>query len=216
MRAHLPETLRGSAPDLPGFGGAEPLADTGLEGYAAWIAGAAGALGAPVMLVAHSMSAKLALRVAAEHPELVASLVLAAPTTPGPEPMAPGDRRKQLESFGDAAGARAAVEEEAHELAAEVADRLVEDRLAASRTAWDWWLARGSLDDIEADLARVRAPVAVIVGAQDARLGEAAQRRHLTSRLTTPATLRVLARCGHFVPVEQPVALAAAIVEHAG
>ena len=216
VRAHLPEALRGQAPDLPGFGGAAPLAETDFDAYAGWIADTAHALGAPAVLVTHSMSGKLALRVAAEHPDRVASLVLVAPSTPGAEPMAPGDRAEQAAAFGDADAARTAVEGEAHSLAPGVVERLVEDRLAASRVAWDWWLVRGSLLDVGPDLARVRAPVAVVVGAQDARLGEAAQRRHLLPRLVASARLRVLPDCGHFIPAEQPRALADAIVEHVG
>lgn len=215
VRAHLPEALRGAAPDLPGFGAGSPLADTSLEDYATWIADSVRELGAPATLVAHSMSAKLALRVAAIHPELVASLVLVGATTPGAEPMAPGERAKQLASFADAAAARAAVEEEAHSLEPQVAARLVEDRLATSRIAWTWWLTRGSLADIGPDLAGVGAPTSVVVGAQDRRLGAAAQRRHLLPRLSGPATVCEIPQCGHFVPVEQPAALAAAIVEHA-
>lgn len=215
VRGHLPEALRGEAPDLPGFGGAEPLAQTSFDAYAGWIAARVAALDGPAVLVTHSMSGKLALRVAAEHPQRVASLLLVAPTTPGAEPMAPGDRAELTAAFGDAAAARTAIEGEAHSLAPEAAARLVEDRLAASRVAWDWWLSRGSLLDIGPDLARVRAPVTVVVGARDARLGEAAQRRHMLPRLSRSATLRVAPNCGHFVPVEQPGALAAAIVEHA-
>lgn len=215
VRGHLPGPLRGAAPDLPGFGRVDALADTSLEGYAAWIADAARALGGPATLVGHSMSAKLALKVAAAHPEHVASLVLVAATTPGAEPMAPTDRAEQMAAFADADAARTAIDKEAHALEPQVVARLVEDRLATSHAAWAWWLSAGSLDDIGPDLAKVRAAVTVVVGAQDARLGEAAQRRHLLPRLKTSVTIRVIPRCGHFVPVEQPGALAAAILEHA-
>ena len=216
VRAALPEPLRGEAPDLPGFAGRAALSDTSLDGYRDWLEAQVATLGAPAVLVAHSMSGKLALALAAARPERVARLVLVAPSTPGAEPMAPGERALQRERFGDEHAARTAIEAATHGLDAQATARLVEDRLAASRTAWDWWLGAGSLDDIGPRMAAVRAPVAVVVGADDDALGEAAQRRHLLPRLSSQATLSVVPACGHFVPVEQAGALAAAILEHAG
>ncbi len=212
VRERLPAELRGDAPDLPGFAGAPDLPAVTFDGYVDWIDARMGP--APARIVAHSMSGKLALALAARRPDRVASLVLIAPSTPGAEPMAPDDRRELLARFGDRASAREAVAADGRALSPAALDQLVEDRLAVSLAAWRWWLAAGSLLDIGPEMARVTAPVDVIVGDGDAHLGEAAQRRHLLPRLAHgPARLHIVSASGHFVPLEQPDALAAKLKE---
>ncbi|TNC24179.1 alpha/beta fold hydrolase [Amycolatopsis alkalitolerans] len=72
--------LRVYAPALPGFGGTADLpADRrNLRGYGDWVAAFAEAAGiaGPVTLVGHSFGGGVAIRVAHDHPDLVARLVL--------------------------------------------------------------------------------------------------------------------------------------------
>jgi pimeloyl-ACP methyl ester carboxylesterase len=214
VRRRLPDALRGDAPDLPGFGGAPDLPETSFDGYVDWVAARVGRAPGGAHLVAHSMSGKLALALAARRPGLVASLVLVAPSTPGAEPMGPHDRAHHLARFGDPEAARRAVLGSAHALPPEALDTLVKDRLAVSRRAWDWWMEAGSLLDVGPEMAGVAAPVHVVAGAQDAALGEAAQRRHLLPRLAHgPVHLHIVSASGHFVPLERPDALAAVLRE---
>ena len=63
-------------PDLPGHGGSAPLPAPSLSAFADV---AAGLLDEPATVFGHSMGGVVALRLAERHPELVRSLVLAAP-----------------------------------------------------------------------------------------------------------------------------------------
>jgi pimeloyl-ACP methyl ester carboxylesterase len=77
-----------TALDLPGFAHS-PLPsdnDLSLDGFAGTVAEVARTLGRPVHLVGNSLGGTIAVRVAAEHPELVASLTLVAPALPDLRP----------------------------------------------------------------------------------------------------------------------------------
>lgn len=63
-------------PDLPGHGGSSALPAPSLAGFADVVAGL---LDEPAAVFGHSMGGVVALRLAERHPELVRSLVLAAP-----------------------------------------------------------------------------------------------------------------------------------------
>jgi pimeloyl-ACP methyl ester carboxylesterase len=74
--------------DLPGFAHS-PLPsdnDLSLDGLASTVAEVARTLNTPVHLVGNSLGGTVAVRVAAEHPELVASLTLVAPALPDLRP----------------------------------------------------------------------------------------------------------------------------------
>ncbi len=74
--------------DLPGFAHSPlPLdADLSLDGMVRAVADVARAANGPVHLVGNSLGGTIAVRVAAEHPELVASLTLVAPALPDLHP----------------------------------------------------------------------------------------------------------------------------------
>lgn len=72
------EGLDALALDLPGFGGSspEPPEPMGAAGYAAAVAPALEACGERVVLLGHSFGGRVAVHLAADHPEKVAALVL--------------------------------------------------------------------------------------------------------------------------------------------
>lgn len=73
-----------SAVELPAHGAdATPVADATLDAYAARVAGAIDAAGAPVTLVGHSMAGMVITRVAEDDPDSVAALVYVAAYLPG-------------------------------------------------------------------------------------------------------------------------------------
>jgi len=77
-----------TALDMPGFAHS-PLpsdGDLSLDGFASTVAEVARTLNRPVHLVGNSLGATIAVRVAAEHPELVASLTLVGPALPDLRP----------------------------------------------------------------------------------------------------------------------------------
>jgi pimeloyl-ACP methyl ester carboxylesterase len=74
--------------DMPGFAHS-PLpsdGDLSLDGFASTVAEVARTMNRPVHLVGNSLGATIAVRVAAEHPELVASLTLVGPALPDLRP----------------------------------------------------------------------------------------------------------------------------------
>jgi pimeloyl-ACP methyl ester carboxylesterase len=74
--------------DLPGFAHSPPLPDSdlSLDGLASTVAEVARTIKRPVHLAGNSLGGTMAVRVAAEHPELVASLTLVAPALPDLRP----------------------------------------------------------------------------------------------------------------------------------
>ena len=196
-------------PDLPGFGGtAAPAPDPSLDGYAA--AFAALSPPRPWIAVGHSMGGKIALAAALDRPAGLAGLVLIAPSPPTPEPMTPKDRRKTLASFGDLDDARSHFEEiTEHTLSSEQFAACVADELAVDRIAWDWWLERGSRDDISGATATLTLPVLVLTGDNDTVLGPNIA-PSVAARLAG-AQLETVAGAGHLVPLERPDAVAGAV-----
>ena len=84
VAVQLKDSFDCSAVDLPGFAHSPlpPGKDLSLDGLAGTVAEVARTLGGPVHLVGVSLGGAIAVRVAAEHPELVASLTLVAPALP--------------------------------------------------------------------------------------------------------------------------------------
>ena len=84
----LKDSFDCSALDLPGFAHSPPPPgkDLSLDGLAKTVAEVARTTNRPVHLVGNSLGGAVAVRVAAEHPELVASLTLVAPALPDLRP----------------------------------------------------------------------------------------------------------------------------------
>lgn len=92
--AALPAGFRGIAPDLRGFGGSAPLAVDATRGLGDWaddlhnlmetmgLATATAAGGRKAHLVGWSMGGGIALRLAMDHADMIASLTLIAPLSP--------------------------------------------------------------------------------------------------------------------------------------
>ncbi|GAA1762638.1 MULTISPECIES: alpha/beta hydrolase [Streptomonospora] len=78
----------GEAPDLPGFGGSPPPpdGDYSIDAHAGAVARLIGAGRHPVHLIGNSMGAAVAVRLAAERPDLVRSLTLVSPALPDLRP----------------------------------------------------------------------------------------------------------------------------------
>lgn len=88
LMGELAPQVEGIAPDLPGFGHSPPPpdGDYSVDGHAAAAAEVVREAGAPVHLVGNSLGAAVAVRLSAEHPELVRTLTLIAPALPDPWP----------------------------------------------------------------------------------------------------------------------------------
>ena len=214
----LPSGLRILAPDLPGHGTASDLR-LDLAASATRLAQLIG--DEPALVVGYSMGGRTALRLALDHPERVAGLVLVGATAGIDDP--------------DERAARRAADEV-------LAERIERDGVAAFL---DTWLAQPLFDDLEIEpddraarlanspaglasslrltgtgtmdppwwdeLARVSAPTVVAWGERDAKF--AALGRRLIDAIGPNASATVLPG-GHAAHLEHPEAVAATISGH--
>jgi pimeloyl-ACP methyl ester carboxylesterase len=142
------------APDLPGFGRTDGPPYLTVPEQAAWVARWGDAIGlGPAAYAGHSVSCQTALRLAADEPERVTALVLAAPTG---DP-APFRRARQALGF---------VADPVFEPPSLV-PWVAEPYLRAGIPRWlrTWWAA--GRDDAMAAARRAKAPGIVIVGRHD-------------------------------------------------
>jgi pimeloyl-ACP methyl ester carboxylesterase len=211
---HLGGRFEIVALNLPGFGGAaDDLHAGSVHDYAAWVNKEIARRDLHrFVLVGWSMGAKIALACALRRPNGLQGLILVAPSPPGPEPMTADARQAERDAFGDPSAARRALRQVASaDFGGEALEAAVADRMAASRSAWDFWLDVGSREDLTQAVEGLDLPILVITGDQDEHLGPAAAAQHVTPQLPD-VTHRVVAGSGHLIPYETPAALAAEIV----
>ncbi|MDQ3107280.1 MAG: alpha/beta hydrolase [Actinomycetota bacterium] len=200
--------------DLAGFGGAtpEPAEAMGSAGYAAAVAGVLDELTPPAVVVGHSFGGRVALHLAATHPERIAALVLTGvpklvrPTDPAPKAPLGFRVAKALHRRGL------------------MSDEKMEQRRRASGSA-DYRNAPSVImrnvlvavtnESYEEQLRAVRCPVELVWGELDtaAPLAMAKQAAEVL-RASTEVTLTALPGIDHFTPTAAPEALAAAIGRH--
>lgn len=210
-RADFEQVLQGLdavALDLPGFGvSPAPPEAWGAADYAELVAGAMTELGGErYVLLGHSFGGRVAVRLAARHPDLVAALVLTG---------VPGLLRR--------APSRPAA---AYRLARRLhAARLLSDarmeRLRQRYGSADYRAATGVMRDVlvrvvnesyEDDLAALACPVELVWGADDAAAPLGVAER--AAELAPDARLTVLPGTGHLTPLVAPEALREALRRH--
>lgn len=194
----------GIAPDLPGFG-ASPVPDEviGADAYADIVTGILGTFERPPVLVGHSFGGRVAVCLAAKHPDLVGPLVLTGVPLirlqTGQRPEIGYRLVRWLNRVGLMSDERL-------------------EREKRSRGSDDYRSATGIMRDIlvkvvnesyEGQLSRITTPVHLLWGGNDTdvplSVAEAAQ------AILEVSSLDVLADVGHFVPLEAPDALRAAV-----
>jgi pimeloyl-ACP methyl ester carboxylesterase len=220
-----------TAVDRPGFGGSESRGeDHTISGNARLIAGLVRALGlARPVVVGHSHGGGVALRLAADAPELVGGLVLLAPAAyPSPDPPALLDRVTALPVLGEGLAAW---------VGPLVAPRMIRDTLVASLgpdvgrvppdfVTWrtELWTnprsltthARQNLTD-PAELAalaprypELALPVVAMWCDEDPYEGGALDTARLAGELPRARETRLVG-CGHYVQYGRPEAVIQAI-----
>lgn len=179
------------APHLPGFGGAdEPPAVWGTGDYAELVAEAIRPFG-PVVILGHSFGGRVAVRLAARHPELVRALVLTG--VPLLRPVSTS--RPKLEyRIVRALAKRGILPESALEKQRQKYGS--RDYKAASGTMRGV-MVRTVNEDYAADLALVRVPVRMVWGENDTEAPMALGRS--ASELIDGATFRVVEGGGHLL-----------------
>jgi pimeloyl-ACP methyl ester carboxylesterase len=212
--------------DLPGFGDA-----AGLPGYS--VADMADSIAARVkssevdrwVIAGHSMGAKIAAILArrAEDGEAglagLRGMVLLGGSPPGPEPMQEEQRNAMLGWFtGDRATwpeqARGYIDNNvASPLPPAVMECAMADLMRMRQAAWAAWLQSGSREDWAGRVDVLHTPTLILSGAEDADLGEDAQRR-LAAPHYASHRLVTLQDTGHLLPLERPDDVAGLIAAH--
>jgi pimeloyl-ACP methyl ester carboxylesterase len=188
------------APDLPYHGGPTNHVAKSLEGLAEWLVETH--LSEPATLVGHSLGGMIALQIAHDHPQLVrgialidsfASLELNSAYLPGMFP-------EQMD-----AEVRAWIETNRSEVISGMSQATY-DEIWPSVAAFD---ARPWLKDITC-------PVLGVYGGRG-RYGsdeaEALKRDLLLDQVPSQVTVKVIAQAGHFVQLEYPAEVNAALAE---
>jgi pimeloyl-ACP methyl ester carboxylesterase len=219
------ERHRVVAPDLPGHGeSAKPDAPYTIDFYAGIVRTLARELGVErAIVVGNSLGGKIALELACWYPRFVHALVLVAPAT---------EYARGLRPFGRAIQAlsRPPVMRVALERALEqtfydrtivghvTRRRILQARLAAPDfPEFTRAVARSVGGVLAADrqpLERITQPVLAIWGRDDRIIPLERSRRLL--RAIPHARLRVIERCGHLAPLEQPTAFNRLLAEFLG
>jgi pimeloyl-ACP methyl ester carboxylesterase len=200
--------------DLPGFGGAtpEPEEATGSAGYAATVAPVLEELAAdgPVVIAGHSFGGRVALHLAATHPDLVAGLLvtgvpkLVAPT--GGPPAAKPALSYRVARWLHRRGLLSDEKMEARRRQSGSADY----RNAPSVIMRNVLVAVTN-ETYEEQLRAVRCPVELVWGEDDTAAPVAGARAAADLLGPDRAHLTVLPGVDHFTPVKSPHALATAL-----
>lgn len=194
--------------DLPGFGSSPlPTVAGGARHYAELLAPALRRMNdEPMVLVGHSFGGRIAVVLAATHPELVAALVLTgAPlirTSPTAKPPWPYRAIRFLRTKG----------------------LVSEEKMESARQRYgstDYRNAKGLLRDVlvanvnesyEEELVLVRAPVALVWGELDREVPASVASR-AGALLHTPHSFRSVNGVGHLLPTEAPHELVTSTLE---
>lgn len=199
--------------DLPGFGGAPPLAEPSLEHYSQFIRDALAELELErVVLIGHSMGGKLALQVAADlGADRLERVILVAPSPPTQEPMPEDERKRMLSNHHDDDVAMTTVDGASQKPLPESRKALaVRTHTQAEDNTWRWWLLDGMNHSIADQLEQIQVPVSVIASADDPVIPWDTIQQEVMA-LLSEATLIKLSDIGHLIPLEAPEQLAQSI-----
>ncbi len=222
LAAELDGNLRVMAPDFPGTGASSPAADGryGMDLFVSVLSRLVEGTG-PVVLVGHSLGAKVAAAFAARYPEKVLALVLIAPyglegqegvllrflaRHPGLARLAAGLNNRLAVRLGerrvyyDRERAPRAITE--HTTASQLS-RSGRAALAAVSTAMI------GTDPIDTLLPSLPQPTLILWGREDRVMPSSAAARY--AALMPQARLVLLDRCGHVPMIEKPAETARAI-----
>ena len=193
-----------------------------LDATASAVGSLLGKVGAgDYVLVGHSMGGKVALALAASPgcPRGLRALALVAPSPPTPEPMPEAERARLLAGQGSREAARGTLEKITAKPLPEAWQAMaVEDQVRVTPAAWRSWLEYGSRVDIAGRMERIKAPVFLLAGGEDANLTPRVLRREIADRLPEEFAREpeVVPGAAHLLPLEAPEAVADFVRRAAG
>lgn len=202
------EGLPALAPDLPGFGASPaPTEVIGAEGYASIVAPVLEAFPAPAVLVGHSFGGRVALRLAADHPDRVQAILLTGVPLLRLRQAAKPPLGYRLMRLGNRIGV--------------VPDEAMERRRRYAGSA-DYRAATGVMRDIlvravsetyEDELKSVRHPIVMLWGGADTEVPVEVARRAEAIRVEAglPVSLQLAPGVGHMLPLQSPGVLRSAV-----
>ena len=194
------------APDLPGFGASgEPPRAWGAADYAAAVAEhvVANSESAPFLAVGHSFGGRVAVCLAAYHPEAVSGLVLM-----GVPLLKPQSRRPPLRYRMVRAAARARLAAPRRLEAAR--QRYGSDDYRAATGVMRGVLVRVVNEDYRAELERIECPVALVWGEED-RITPFTVAEVASHHIGQVAALEAVEGAGHDVHLDAPQAVGRAV-----
>jgi len=165
------------------------------------------------VLVGHSMGGKVSLLAAARRPVGLVGLALLAPAPPQPPATVTAEYRSFLSHAYDSAQSVGQALDHvltALPLADTVRSAAVRDSLAADDAARREWPLRGIAADVTDAARAIDVPVLVLAGEHDQVEPPQVLRRHLLPSVPQ-ARIDVVPGTGHLLPLEAPVAVAAAL-----
>lgn len=191
--------------DLPGFGASpEPTELWGARDYAKVVAHVIGELGQPVIVVGHSFGGRVAVCLAAAHPDLVKGLVLTgvplirhAPNKKAPIAFRIAKKLNQWGLLSD------------EKMEAQKRKRGSQDYRAATGLMRDIFVKLVN-EDYTQELEAISMPVEMVWGEKDDTPGNLAQAREAAA-LVPHANFRVIEGGTHFLPSEDPEPIREAI-----
>lgn len=207
---------RPNAPDLPGHGAAPIVAGEGVPEVAGRLAEEYSPVGT---LAGYSMGGRIALRMALDHPDCAARLVLVS-MSPGIENGEERESRREQDDRLAARFERMAPDEIADEWLAgplfagdppEVQARAREQILACAPAQLARALRQlgpGAMEPMWDRLGELQLPVTIVVGGRDVRYVEIAER--MASQISSAQTV-IVPGAGHALPRDAPEALAKVI-----
>ena len=206
---HLCNDYQCIALNLPGFGDTPPLQQPTIEHFAQWIAKTL--LEHDVdscTLIGHSMSGKLSLEVAAQHPELnTEQVILVAPSPPTTEPMPEEEKERMLQHPNLQEAEKTVKQASIKSLSEEKKKLATYTQLIIDHPTWIWWLQDGMNHSIEGHLPKVKVPVSVIASKDDPAIPYKSILSDVIG-LLPQAKLISTEQIGHLIPLEDPEWLA--------
>ncbi|AFL89812.1 putative hydrolase or acyltransferase of alpha/beta superfamily [Terriglobus roseus DSM 18391] len=212
--ARLDTRYRCVAADMPGFGDAAHLRGYTVSEMCAQVQALVTSFApAPVALVAHSLSGKVAMVLAAEPPKNLKRLVLVGPSPLLPEPMTEEARARMLIANTTLERAEAFVRNGAHRPMAEEDVAIgIADVQRASPDAWRAWAEYGTREDWSDRVQDLRIPTTLVVGEYDEAIPLDFQRLHTLPLVErTGGRLVVIEDAAHMLPYEAAAELTMAI-----